>query len=83
MRALVASLVGMVNVKLPAVTVCEPKVCTLTARLDCVLLYNSTASKAVDSVTVVQANDALGVQYAVVPDVVGGVALVTVTPPAV
>jgi hypothetical protein len=47
----------------------------------CVELYSSTQSVG-PTVTVVKVIDADGVQYAVVPDVVGGVAFVTVTPPA-
>ena len=81
--ALVESFVGMVNVKLPAVIVCDPNVCTDTAFLPAAVeLYTNTASKGVVKVTFVQLKLALGVQYAVVPDVVGAVALVTVTPPA-
>jgi hypothetical protein len=36
--ALLASLVGMDSTKVPAVIVWAPKVCTLIALLDCVLL---------------------------------------------
>jgi len=82
-NAFVKSLVGIVNVKLPAVTVCDPNVNVAIALSPWVLLYSKTASNAVARVTVVHANEALGVQNAVVPDDVGSVALVTVTPPAV
>ena len=48
----VASLVGIVNVNVPAVTVCAVKVNTATAFLpEFVLLYKSMASKEVDKVT--------------------------------
>jgi len=74
----------MVKVKLPAVTVCDPKVNTPTAFLPAaVSLYRRSASKAVDKVTVVQDKEALGVQKAVVPVDVGTVAFVTAVPPAV
>jgi len=87
-RAVVVVLEGMVNVKVPAVIVWEPKVWTLIALRDCVKLYISTQSNAVDSVTVVYVIEAEGVQYPTpaVADAfveVGAVAFVTVTPPAV
>lgn len=72
----------MVNVSVPAVTVCDENVYAAIALFDCVLLYSSTQSVG-PTVTVVYAIDAEGVQYAVVPEVVGAVAFVTVTPPAV
>jgi hypothetical protein len=37
-RALLASLVGIVSVNVPAVTVCDPNVWTLIALFDCELL---------------------------------------------
>jgi len=74
---------GIVRVKLPAVTVWAPKVYTATALFDWVELYRRQVSNEVDRVTVVQEKLALGVQNAVVPEEVGAVALVTVTPPAV
>lgn len=77
------SLVGMVNVNVPAVTVCEPKVWTLTALLDWLELYIKTASKAVDRVTLEKLIDALGVTNAVVLVELGAVPNVTVAPPAV
>jgi hypothetical protein len=46
-------------------------------------LYIKTASKAVDSVTVVYVKLAVGVVNAVVPVAAGAFQLVTVTPPAV
>lgn len=79
-----ASLVGIVNVKFPAVIVCEPNVKVPTAFLPAaVSLYMVKASNAVAKVTVVQAIDALGVQKAVVPVEVGAVALVNAAPVAV
>jgi hypothetical protein len=86
MRPVVRSFVGMLIVKLPAVTVCDPKVKTATA-LPAVLLelYKSTASNAA-IVAVVHENAADGVQKAIMPVppvLAGAVALVTVTPPAV
>ena len=80
---MLASFVGMVSVKVPAVTVCDPNVWTLTALLLCVLLYKSTASNAVVKVTLVYVMLALGVTNAVVPLVLGAVPNVTATPPAV
>jgi hypothetical protein len=84
MSAVPAALVGMVSVKLPAVTVCDENVYEPTARPKpptcCVLLYSSAQS--VVNVTPVHATDAEGVQYAVVPELVGAVALVTAAPPA-
>ena len=80
--ALVESLVGIVSVRVPAVSVCDENVYAAIARFDCVLLYSKTQSVG-PTVTVVKTIDAEGVQYAVVPEVVGGVAFVTVTPPAV
>ena len=71
----------------PAVMVCEPNVWTLIALLLWVELYNSTASNAVASVTVVYVIEAEGVKNAT-PAVddelveVGAVAFVTATPPA-
>ena len=79
--------VGIVSVNVPAVIVCEPNVCTETALLLCVELYNNTVSNAVLKVTVVYVIEADGVKNAT-PAVaellvaVGGVAVVTVTPPA-
>lgn len=81
-RPVEASFVGIVSVSVPAVTVCEENVYTAIALLDCELLYSKTQSVG-PTVTVVYVIDAEGVQYAVVPDVVGAVAFVTVTPPAV
>ena len=81
--AFVLSLVGMVKLKLPADTVCDPKVNAATALFDWVLLYNNTQSNAVAKVTVVHEKAADGVQKAVVPEDDGAVALVTATPPAV
>jgi hypothetical protein len=80
-RAVPAAFVGMVSVKLPAVTVCEENVYDPIALLLRVELYSSAQS--VVNVTVVHDTDALGVQYAVVPELVGTVALVTAAPPAV
>ena len=79
---------GIVSENVPAVMVCEPNVWTLIALLLCVELYSSTVSKAVDSVTVVKVKLAEGVKNATpaVADVLvelGGVAFVTVIPPAV
>ena len=45
-------MLGMVSVNVPAVMVCEPNVCTLTALLLWVELYSSTVSNAV--VTVIE-----------------------------
>jgi hypothetical protein len=56
-------LVGIVSVKLPAVTVWDAKVYTATALLPAaVLLYRRQVSNAVDRVTVVHAKLADGVQ---------------------
>lgn len=82
MSAVPAALVGMFSVSVPAVTVVDPKLKVSIARFDCVLLYNNTVSNAVDSVTDEYTIAAEGVQNAVVPEVVGAVPLVTVTPPA-
>ena len=78
----------MVSVNVPAVMVCDPNVCTLTALLLWVELYTKTQSNAVLSVTVVYTKDAEGVKNATpaVADelvAVGAVAAVTVIPPAV
>lgn len=74
---------GMVRVNVPAVTVCDPKVCTLTALLLWLELYRSTASNAVASVTPLKTMLALGVINAVVLVDDGAVPNVTATPPAV
>jgi hypothetical protein len=78
----------MVSVNVPAVMVWEPNVCTLTALLLWVELYTNTQSNAVLNVTVVYTKDAEGVKKPTpaVADAlvdVGGVAAVTVIPPAV
>ena len=78
----------MVSVNVPAVMVCEPNVCTLTALLLWVELYRRTESNAVVTVREVHWKLAVGVQYATpaVAEVLvdsGAVPLVTVTPPAV
>jgi hypothetical protein len=87
-KAVVVVLEGIVSVKVPAEIVWEPNVCTLTALLPCDELYTNTESNAVLNVTVVYTKEAEGVQYAtpavaVLLVAVGGVAFVTVTPPAV
>lgn len=82
MSAVPAAFVGMFKVNVPAVIVVEPKLKLSTARLLWLELYKSTVSNAVDNVTVEYTIAAEGVQYAVVPEVVGAVAFVTVTPPA-
>jgi hypothetical protein len=61
-RAAEVVLEGIVNVKLPAVIVCEPNVWTDTALLLCVELYISIVSNAVLSVTFVYVIEAEGVQ---------------------
>lgn len=81
MRAVVGPLVGIVSVKLPDVTVCDEKVYDPTDLLERVELYSNAQS--VVNETVVHDTLALGVQYAVVPELVGAVAFVTVAPPAV
>lgn len=74
-------LAGIVNVKLPEVTVCDENVYDPTALSLCVSLYSNAQS--VVNVTVDHDTDADGVQYAVVPELVGAVAFVTAAPPAV
>lgn len=80
--------VGIVNVNVPAVIVCEPNVCTETDLLLWVELYNNTVSNAVLKVTVVYVIEADGVKNATPAVVellvaVGAVAVDIVTPPAV
>jgi hypothetical protein len=77
----VESLVGILIVKVPALTVVEPKVYDATALFDCVELYSNTQSKAVARVTVPYDSAADGVEYAVVPELVGATQ-VKVIPPA-
>lgn len=81
-----ASLVGIVSVNVPAVTVCEPNVWTDTANsvtLVDLLLIISKASNAPLDVSAAHDRDALGVQNAVVPVAAGAVALVIKAPFAV
>lgn len=74
----------MVNVNVPAVTVCAPNVYTPIASEPVEdALYSSTVSNAVVRVTVGYTMEADGVHSAPVPDTDGAVAFVTVTPPAV
>ena len=82
------ALVGIVNVKVPAVMVWLPNVNTATALFDLLLLYISSVSNAVVCVRLAHDKLAEGVQYptpAVVEVLadVGDVPLVTVFPPAV
>jgi hypothetical protein len=77
-----AAFVGMFSVKVPLFNVVEPKLNARIARFAWLELYNNTVSNAVANVTELYTIAAEGVQYAVVPEVVGAVAFVTVTPPA-
>ena len=82
-RPVDASFVGMVNVNVPVVTVCEPKVNTATAGFPAaVSLYMRMASNAVPVKPDPVVQDAEGVKNAVVPLLLGGVAMVKSRPPA-